>query len=58
LLTRSVVESQMPGFEPYMDSFGDGSPSGLKHHVMTHVGEDLCIGNVYRSGATNLAGGR
>ena len=45
----------MPRFEPYMDSFGDSSPSGLKHHVVTHVGEDLCLGTVNRSGATNLA---
>jgi hypothetical protein len=41
--------------EPGVDSFGDCLPSRLKHHVVPHVGEDLCLGTVYRSGAANLA---
>src|SRR5689334_12795865 len=45
----------MSRFEPRVDSFGDGSPSWLEHHVVTHVGEDLRLGTVYRSGGTNLA---
>jgi hypothetical protein len=52
-----VVESQMPRFEPRVDSLGDGSRSRLEHHVVTHVREDLCIGTVHRSGGTNFARG-
>ena len=32
--------------EPIVDSFGDCLPSGLKHHVVAHVGEELGVGLV------------
>jgi len=32
-----------PGCEPAVDPFGDCLPSGLKHHVVAHVGKELCF---------------
>ena len=32
--------------EPGVDSFSDGSPPGLQHHVVTHVGEEFCFGAI------------
>ena len=32
--------------EPGVDSFSDGSPAGLEHHVVTHVGEEFCFGAI------------
>ena len=32
--------------EPTIDPFGDRLPSGLKHHVVAHVGEDFRLGAV------------
>jgi hypothetical protein len=29
-----------------MDSFGDSCPSGLEHHLVSHVGEDFCLGAI------------
>ena len=32
--------------EPVVDSFRDGRPARLEHHVVTHVGEELCFGAI------------
>lgn len=44
LAFRGRLESM--GAEPRMNSFGNGSPFGLEHHVMTHVGEEFGLGPV------------
>ena len=40
-LVRTPLKSLAP--EPVVDSFGDGLPSGLKHHDVPHVRKDLHI---------------
>ena len=32
--------------EPGVDSFSDGSPAGLQHHLVTHVGDEFCSGSI------------
>ena len=32
--------------EPRVDSFSDGSPARLEHHVVTDVGEEFCFGAI------------
>lgn len=38
--------SQPVRAEPVVDSFSDGSPPGLQHHVVTHAGEEFCFGAI------------
>jgi hypothetical protein len=40
-----------------MDSFGDCLPSGLEHHVVAHVGKELCLSSVGACGRTVLVFG-
>jgi hypothetical protein len=34
------------GAKPHLDSFGDISPPGFEHHVVSHVGKEFCFGVV------------
>ena len=43
--------------EPIIDSFGDCLPSGLEHHVVAHVGKELCLSSVGACGRTVLVVG-
>ncbi len=51
--TRQLVEKRRQAralhsvsAEPRVDSFSDGNPPGLEHHVVTHVGEEFCFGAI------------
>lgn len=37
---------QPPSVEPRVDSFRDNSPSGLEHHVVSHIGEEFGFGAI------------
>src|SRR6202035_3130079 len=42
----SLIALQASVSEPAVDPFGDRLPSGLKHHVVAHVGEELGFGAI------------
>jgi hypothetical protein len=43
------------GREPAVDSFGDGLPTWLEHHVVAHAGEELRFRAKCMRGLPNLA---